>query len=129
MFKKELEMLYAFYQKLYMDRRPVMNDCNHLFHDLTIGLHYNPTSILFLHVPSISKLQWHPFTITSSSNLEKDTLSVVIRRQGSWTEKLYTHISSSIDSLEVSTEGPYGPNSFDISRYEKTQKVLSSSLN
>ncbi|CAH8355896.1 unnamed protein product [Eruca vesicaria subsp. sativa] len=80
----------------------------------TPGLQYTPTSILFLHVPSISKLQWHPFTITSSSNLEKDTLSVVIRRQGSWTQKLYTHISSSIDSLEVSTEGPYGPNSLDL---------------
>ncbi|CAE6117515.1 unnamed protein product [Arabidopsis arenosa] len=81
------------------------------------GLHYTPTSILFLHVPSISKLQWHPFTVTSSSNLEKDTLSVVIRKQGSWTQKLYTQISSSIDSLEVSTEGPYGPNSFDVSRH------------
>ncbi|KAJ4887849.1 Ferric reduction oxidase 4 [Raphanus sativus] len=80
----------------------------------TPGLQYTPTSILFLHVPSISKLQWHPFTITSNSNLEKDTLSVVIRRQGSWTQKLYTHISSSIDSLEVSTEGPYGPNSLDL---------------
>ncbi|CDY68445.1 BnaCnng59050D [Brassica napus] len=47
-------------------------------------------------------------------NLEKDTLSVVIRRQGTWTQKLYTHLSSSIDSLEVSTEGPYGPNSLDL---------------
>ncbi|KAF2596239.1 hypothetical protein F2Q68_00012376 [Brassica cretica] len=80
----------------------------------TPGLQYTPTSILFLHVPSISKLQWHPFTITSNSNLEKDTLSVVIRRQGTWTQKLYTHLSSSIDSLEVSTEGPYGPNSLDL---------------
>ncbi|KAH0923307.1 LOW QUALITY PROTEIN: hypothetical protein HID58_023325 [Brassica napus] len=87
------------------------------------GLHYTPTSILFLHVPSISKLRWHPFTITSSSNLEKDTLSVVIRRQGSWTKKLYTHISSSIDSLEVSTEGPYGPNSIDL-RHEHDSLIL-----
>lgn len=76
-------------------------------------------------MPSISKLQWHPFTITSSSNLEKDTLSVVIRRQGIWTEKLYTHISSSHDSLEVSTEGPYGPNSFYL-RYENLVVLLNS---
>ncbi|KAJ4887834.1 Ferric reduction oxidase 4 [Raphanus sativus] len=80
----------------------------------TPGLQYTPTSILFLDVPSISKFQWHPFTITSNSNLEKDTLSVVIRRQGSWTQKLYTHIASSLDSLEISTEGPYGPNSLDL---------------
>ncbi|XP_010545917.1 PREDICTED: ferric reduction oxidase 4 isoform X1 [Tarenaya hassleriana] len=82
------------------------------------GLHYNPTSILFVHVPSISKLQWHPFTVTSSSNLEKDTVSVVIRRQGSWTQKLFNQISSSIDSLEVSTEGPYGPTSFDFLKHD-----------
>ncbi|KAG7564987.1 Ferric reductase transmembrane component-like domain [Arabidopsis suecica] len=83
------------------------------------GLHYNPTSILFIHVPSISKLQWHPFSITSSSNLEEDKLSVVIRRQGTWTQKLYNHISSSsTDSVEVSTEGPYGPTSFDFLRHD-----------
>lgn len=74
------------------------------------GLSYNPTSILFMHVPSICKLQWHPFTVTSSSHLETNKLSVVIKSQGSWTQKLYKHLSSShLDHLEVSTEGPYGP--------------------
>ncbi|KAL6123197.1 hypothetical protein ACLB2K_075719 [Fragaria x ananassa] len=36
------------------------------------GLDYNPTSILFINIPSISKLQWHPFTVTSNSNMEAD---------------------------------------------------------
>jgi predicted ferric reductase len=75
------------------------------------GLYYNPTSILFVNVPSISKLQWHPFTITSSCNLEQDKLSVVVKRLGSWSQKLYRQISSSVDRLEVSVEGPYGPTS------------------
>jgi hypothetical protein len=74
-------------------------------------LYYNPTSILFVNVPSISKLQWHPFTITSSCNLEQDKLSVVVKRLGSWSQKLYRQISSSVDRLEVSVEGPYGPTS------------------
>lgn len=34
------------------------------------GLNYTPTSTLFINVPSISKLQWHPFTITSNSNTD-----------------------------------------------------------
>lgn len=77
---------------------------------LPLGLSYNPTSILFMHVPSICKLQWHPFTVTSNSHLETNKLSVVIKSQGSWTQKLYKHLSSShLDHLEVSTEGPYGP--------------------
>lgn len=80
---------------------------------------YNPTSILFVNIPSISKLQWHPFSITSSSNLEADKLSIVIKSDGKWSTKLYEMLSSSdhIDSsLSVSVEGPYGPTSTDFLR-------------
>ncbi|KAH9646866.1 Ferric reduction oxidase 2 [Citrus sinensis] len=75
------------------------------------GLSYNPTSILFVNVPVISKLQWHPFTITSSSNVDPDKLSVVIKSEGSWSRKLFQKLSSPspLDRLEVSIEGPYGP--------------------
>lgn len=84
------------------------------------GLSYNPTSILFINVPSISKLQWHPFTITSNSNLEPDQLSVVIKSEGSWSKKLYQILSSpsSIDHLQISVEGPYGPASTHFLRHD-----------
>lgn len=76
---------------------------------------------MFMNVPSISKLQWHPFTISSSSNLESDKLSVTIKREGSWSNKLYQFLSSpsSVERLDVSVEGPYGPASTDFLRYEK----------
>lgn len=65
---------------------------------------------MFVNVPTISKLQWHPYTITSNSNLEPEKLSVVIKSEGSWSKKLYQLLScSSMDRLEVSVEGPYGP--------------------
>ncbi|KAL3829688.1 hypothetical protein ACJIZ3_018490 [Penstemon smallii] len=85
------------------------------------GLNYTPTSTIFINVPSISKLQWHPFTITSSSNLEAESLSVVIKCEGSWTRNLYDVVSSpsSIDHLQVSVEGPYGPASTHFLRHEK----------
>lgn len=73
-----------------------------------LGLTYTPTSTLFLHVPSVCRLQWHPFTVISSSNLEMDKLSVAIKCQGSWTQKLYKQLSLSLDHVEASTEGPYG---------------------
>ncbi|PON97330.1 Cytochrome b245, heavy chain [Trema orientale] len=85
------------------------------------GLKYQPTSTIFINVPSISKLQWHPFTITSSSNLEPEKLSVVIKSEGSWSKKLYQMLSSpasSIDRLEVAVEGPYGPVSTYFLRHE-----------
>ncbi|GFP97312.1 ferric reduction oxidase 2 [Phtheirospermum japonicum] len=84
------------------------------------GLSYTPTSIMFMNVPSISKLQWHPFTISSSSNLECDKLSVIIKREGAWTDKLYQLLASptSVDRLEVAIEGPYGPPSTDFLRHD-----------
>uniref|UniRef100_A0A2N9EZU6 ferric-chelate reductase (NADH) n=1 Tax=Fagus sylvatica TaxID=28930 RepID=A0A2N9EZU6_FAGSY len=86
----------------------------------SLGLSYNPLGIMFINVPSISKLQWHPFSITSSSNLDPNKISIVIKSEGSWTKKLYQMLSSpsSPDRLEVSVEGPYGPASTDFLRYD-----------
>lgn len=88
------------------------------------GLSYNPLSIMFINVPSISKLQWHPFTITSNSNVEPEKLSILIKGEGSWSKKLYEMLSSpssSPDRLEVSVEGPYGPVSTDFLRFARKQ--------
>ncbi|XP_031275080.1 ferric reduction oxidase 4-like isoform X1 [Pistacia vera] len=90
-------------------------------------LYYNPTSMLFINVPSISRLQWHPFTVTSNCNMEQDKLSIVCKSEGSWTQRLYQEISSSIDRLEVSIEGPYGPNSADFLRHETLVMVCGGS--
>ncbi|GMH17269.1 hypothetical protein Nepgr_019110 [Nepenthes gracilis] len=82
-------------------------------------LNYTPTSLLFINVPSISKLQWHPFTISSSSSLEQETVSVVVKAEGSWTRKLYEMVAfSPADRLEVSIEGPYGPTSTHFLRHD-----------
>ncbi|XAR63033.1 Ferric-chelate reductase (NADH) [Bertholletia excelsa] len=89
------------------------------------ALSYTPTSIIFINVPSISKLQWHPFTISSSSNLEPDRLSLIIKKEGSWTNKLYDMLSSpsTIDHLDVSVEGPYGPVSTHFLRHDMVVMV------
>ncbi|CDP08776.1 unnamed protein product [Coffea canephora] len=84
------------------------------------ALNYTPTSTMFVNIPIISKLQWHPFTVTSNSHLEPDTLSVVIKCEGSWTKKLYDLISSpsSVDRLQASIEGPYGPPTTHFLRHD-----------
>ncbi|KAL1540172.1 ferric-chelate reductase (NADH) [Salvia divinorum] len=84
------------------------------------GLNYSPTSIMFMNVPSISKLQWHPFTISSSSSLESNDISVIIKREGKWTTKLIDLVASPTppDRLDVSIEGPYGPASTDFLRHD-----------
>ena len=77
---------------------------------------YTPTSIVFIKVPGISEFQWHPFSITSSSNMDDSELSVLIKCQGQWTTDLYNMLNSMTDagsdhpkSIPVAIEGPYGP--------------------
>ncbi|CAN0824948.1 Ferric reduction oxidase 2 [Linum grandiflorum] len=85
------------------------------------GLRYSPTSIMFLNANFISKLQWHPFTVISNSNLEPTTLSVLVKSTGSWTTILYMMLSSPYfqhHNFNVSVEGPYGPISTDFLRHD-----------
>ncbi|KAL1826684.1 hypothetical protein ACET3Z_005096 [Daucus carota] len=95
----------------------------------TKGLNYTTTSIMFINVPSISKLQWHPYTISSSSNLEPEVLSVIIKSEGSWTQKLYEMLASPfpVEHLSVSVEGPYGPASTHFLRHDKLVMVTGGS--
>ncbi|XP_073032232.1 ferric reduction oxidase 2-like [Primulina eburnea] len=81
-------------------------------------LSYKPSSIMFINVKSVSKLQWHPFTVISNNNTDPDQLSVVIRCEGGWSQKLYQKLSSRIHRLEVSVEGPYGPASTSFLRHD-----------
>nr|DAD47266.1 TPA_asm: hypothetical protein HUJ06_017203 [Nelumbo nucifera] len=84
------------------------------------GLTFTPASIVFVNIPSISKLQWHPFTVTSNCDMEPEKLSIIVKNVGSWSQKLYQVLSSpsSPDRLEVSIEGPYGPTSSPFLRYD-----------
>lgn len=90
---------------------------------LAADLKYISTSVILLKVPVISRLQWHPFSITSSSSVDKDRISVMIKCQGEWTERLYNFIYAShlsktrTVSLSAAVEGPYGPDSNYFLRY------------
>ncbi|CAA6669832.1 unnamed protein product [Spirodela intermedia] len=78
-------------------------------------LSYSVLSSVFICVSSVSTFQWHPFTFSSNSNLEPDTLSVIIKKEGSWSQKLYQALSSpSLERLEIAVEGPYGHVSTDF---------------
>eukprot|EP00258_Populus_trichocarpa_P021748 XP_024437767.1 ferric reduction oxidase 8, mitochondrial isoform X1 [Populus trichocarpa] len=93
--------------------------------DPVAGLKYTPTSVIYMKIPSISKFQWHPFSITSSSNIDDHTMSVVVKCNEGWTSSLYDMIQAELDSdtgamncIPVSIEGPYGPASLDFLRHD-----------
>ncbi|KAF3334279.1 ferric reduction oxidase 8 [Carex littledalei] len=88
------------------------------------SLKYPPMSTIFLKIPSISRFQWHPFSITSSCYKHEEHLSVLVKSQGQWTSALYSKISSMGDeemgqlkSLTVAVDGPYGPTNLLYQRY------------
>ncbi|KAK4762803.1 hypothetical protein SAY86_008571 [Trapa natans] len=81
-------------------------------------LHYNALGFVFLRVREISKLQWHPFSVSSSPLDGKYHISVLIKAVGDWTWRLRQNVSN-LSSQEtqifepptkfmVNVEGPYG---------------------
>ncbi|XP_071112838.1 NADPH oxidase 2-like isoform X1 [Haliotis cracherodii] len=82
-----------------------------------------PGQYVFLQCSSISRLEWHPFTLTSSPN--EDFLSVHVRSVGDWTEKLAK--ACHVDEGEfqeawkmprLAVDGPFGTATEDFFRYE-----------
>ncbi|CAL8155292.1 unnamed protein product [Prunus armeniaca] len=85
------------------------------------GPKYTPTSIIFVKVPSISKYEWHSFSITSISRVDDNTISIMIKSEGSWTSSLSHMIQTRQESdgdqtkyIPIAVEGPYGPVSMDF---------------
>ncbi|KAJ2400828.1 hypothetical protein GGI23_001790 [Coemansia sp. RSA 2559] len=63
------------------------------------GMNFQVGQYIYLNVPSISLVEWHPFTLTSAP--EEDELSVHIWIGGDWTRKLVSLMqSSAVQTLE-----------------------------
>lgn len=86
------------------------------------GFHADAGQYIFLHCPAISRLEWHPFTLTSCP--EEDFFSVHIRVVGDWTEALSKSCGENTESVDVSKiprlacDGPFGTASTDVFRHE-----------
>ncbi len=73
-------------------------------------------------VPSISKTEWHPFTIASAPH--EAEMTFFIKAVGDWTNALYKAFMDRIDELETSklpilVRGPYGAPAQHIGGYER----------
>ncbi|KAJ8281706.1 hypothetical protein COCON_G00042250 [Conger conger] len=79
---------------------------------------------VFINVPSISQLEWHPFTMTSAP--EEDFFSVHIRSVGDWTEKLISMVEQLPEGAQgpkMAVDGPFGTASEDVFDYEVSMLV------
>ncbi|MGH0160271.1 UNVERIFIED_CONTAM: hypothetical protein FKN15_053107 [Acipenser sinensis] len=74
---------------------------------------------VFLNCPSISQLEWHPFTMTSAP--EEDFFSVHIRSMGDWTRDLISKVNEAEKGgflPKIAVDGPFGTASEDVFDYE-----------
>ncbi|ETI35119.1 hypothetical protein F443_18498 [Phytophthora nicotianae P1569] len=71
----------------------------------------------FLCIPTISRLQWHPFTISSAPH--EDVVSFYIKASGDWTNKLFEMASKNDGApLDILVDGAYGRVSIDLENPE-----------
>ncbi|KAG6964152.1 hypothetical protein JG687_00006146 [Phytophthora cactorum] len=71
----------------------------------------------FLCIPSISKLQWHPFTISSAPH--EDIVSFYIKASGDWTNTVFEATSNNDGTqFDILVDGPYGHVSTDLENPE-----------
>lgn len=81
------------------------------------GVAYTALSFVFINIPCVSRLQWHPFSVTSSPLENAPTLTICIKPIGKWTKKLHRILAASDAGASTSScpfsnllfaEGPYG---------------------
>ncbi|KFR11897.1 NADPH oxidase 3 [Opisthocomus hoazin] len=86
------------------------------------GFKMGPGQYIFLQCPSVSQLEWHPFTLTSAP--EEDFFSVHIRVVGDWTTALFKAFGAEEKAFKelwmlprVAVDGPYGSATTDVFHY------------
>ncbi|XP_073441852.1 NADPH oxidase 3 [Dendrobates tinctorius] len=86
------------------------------------GFAMEPGQYIFLQCLTVSRLEWHPFTLTSAP--EEPFFSVHVRAVGDWTQRLLTECGASRNlCLEpwqlprFAVDGPYGSAATNIFHY------------
>uniref|UniRef100_A0A8C5DIV4 NADPH oxidase 2 n=1 Tax=Gouania willdenowi TaxID=441366 RepID=A0A8C5DIV4_GOUWI len=90
------------------------------------GFHMEVGQYVFIQCPSVSRLEWHPFTLTSAP--EEDYFSAHIRIVGDWTQALYEACGGDKNDCpsphsRVAIDGPFGTASEDVFQYEVVMLV------
>ena len=81
---------------------------------------FKPGQWVLIQIPTISFLQWHPFTITSN-HIETGIVQLYIKESGDWTKKvskllLYEGIKNKLNNIKIKVSQPYGY-SYDVTKY------------
>lgn len=83
--------------------------------------------LCFINIPAISRFQWHPFTVSSMPGDQTTGHHIKVMKQANgseqWTEQLYKLAldakknHTSLESIQINIEGPYGLPLPSVGRY------------
>lgn len=89
------------------------------------GIKLHALNYIYLNIPEISKLEWHPFSVSSSPYDGDNWLKVLIKPSyGGWTHRLQGLVSDVVkrgrcpSNISAAVEGPYGHESDFFLQYE-----------
>lgn len=76
-----------------------------------------PGQFVYLNLPDVSRLQWHPFTLTSAP--EEDHISIHMRMVGDWTRAVSEYLQrAALEKTKIYIDGPLGCASQENQNYE-----------
>jgi predicted ferric reductase len=82
---------------------------------------YNPGQFVQICIPQLSRVQFHPFSISSAPHEEQVTLHV--RAIGVWSQKL-VELAQKQGEVDIMVEGPYGQLRVDIDNEDRYKLAL-----
>jgi len=85
------------------------------------GFDFNPGQYIYVAVPELGYLEWHPFSLSSSPKQKIVTLH--IRKAGGWTKALYA-LARKQSEVDILIEGPYGSVGVDLTNPYRYQTVM-----
>ena len=86
--------------------------------------------LIFINIPEVSKLEWHPFT-TSLYNNYTSEVSLHIKARGDWTNKIINHIYyNNIKKIKIKIDGPYHhlPKNFNKTLIKEPTLLIASGI-
>jgi predicted ferric reductase len=101
--------------------KTISNSVTEISFPKTRNFCYNPGQYVYLAIPELSHLQWHPFSIATAPS--DDFVRFYVRRTGSWTKALFD-LAERKHEVDILMEGPYGNLSVDLIKDRKYKNVM-----
>lgn len=96
-----------------LSARPLPSRVTELVIARPAGFDYRAGDFVFVLIPRLSRLEWHPFTISSAPE-RPGSFTLHVRTLGDWTERLHQAAPSLQGPLPVYVDGPHGAPANDI---------------